>query len=157
MKYQSESNFPDVVFGRTGIVVDTIRVFIHPNKLKSRFKLPKIGCLYEVISADNFQWNFISVEHCSKHGSEEMLVEVEKRVSLKRGEVILCLDYVIFSPEKVFKKNGEPIDGNTSANVAYSVLIKALYDTKIIYRSFLISEKYNEFMKNFCEGGLSGS
>lgn len=157
MKCHDESNFPDTFFGRAGRAVDTVRVFIHPNELKSRFELPKIGCLYEVNSVDNSQWKFISVEHYSAHGSEEELVEVENRANLKKGEVILCLDYVVSRLEKGFKKNGEFINGNTGANVAYSVLIKALYDTKIIYRSFLITGKYNEFMENFCEGGPSGS
>lgn len=134
-------------------VVKHPETIISPELTEYEFVKPTIGKLYRVKANGSDQKRtlestndpdrgvqFQTFEEQSWIEDDGELVEFlgRSRVDVPVGDVVLVLDYII-------REHNKDIERPEWKKASYSLIVKALWGEKYVYRAFLVTVKYNEF------------
>lgn len=132
------------------------REIVKPGETEYEIELPEPGKLYTMVrksegnqtETPTLQVTYISQGSFAEEGEiHHYRNPMPKKI--ESGNVFLVLDFLI---EKLGVSNGShaaDVQINFKPKVAYSILCKFLYGQEIVYRGFLVTRKYNEFLAYF--------
>lgn len=144
MNLHDPATFPKELFGLSNKKEDM--TFISPDKVKEQFVLPEIGCLYELTNSET--WDHVTVNTYLDETTGE-LVEYSQinQVKIPPNRAVLCLDFIIYELSRGIQVNDKLAIEKSNTNLVHCVLCRALFDTRIVHRGFLITPNFNQFVE----------
>lgn len=148
MSLHNTENFPEII--REIVTADFIDAEVFRIQVvgKEAGGLPAIGQLYLVNDTVNEKSDWFYHETWQNIDQETKEIEEcerEARIELKLGESVLVLDYLVAKLSRGYNEHNKRLATWTFQRPVYTILVKALYDHRMVYRSFLWTPTYSEF------------